>query len=1065
MSHNIFLLRNTSGTTFAGFKGFFCYDKFVEDISLFLKDKRNLFTSLVLFVMIFSLPLGIWMVRQTQQFFSQAAGETISLAEGDCIKTVAGKKVAICPTIPLKLILPFTAGNVSPSPSPSAAASTAVSPSPAVSGQASASPSPSANASTAGSASPSPSPSPSVAPAQTVRVTGNTDVEIQAALNQVKTSGGAVYMPAGTYTINKKIRVFSNVTLFGAGIDQTILDATSAIGAEEPVMGNDSNAGQRNVSIRDMTVKGYWDGTGEVLKLRNLDGGFIHNIKLERAKYGLLLGFHNGLGVKNVRVSNCQVNNTRTFAIFISLGENNVIDHCTIDSGGSDSLGIGLEIGVEGRISNNRVLSNSVSNGGHSYSFTAGNDTQYESSWINSNNIVCYNTASGNKIQPIWDQRGTNNVYVGNNVNVSNVNSFGFEEKGGTDPRCDIPAALNTIPPAPAVPQAFVNPEFNPVDAIGRIESHLVSVYEFFSNLFKPKPVFAAGGFSDTETNGCGVITTEPAQGASEGNLVFKAPVRVNNQWQTQKPDGTVVTQAEMVQRAQGDPRVGNVTFFGDTYINCNVFIAYTQSADCDVDPPPKGREGVNGGKLAPGESVTFHVRLDSTPQSDGCRIQMQTEISSTAASPSPSPSPAASGASPSPSASAVQSPAASSSPSAAASVAASVSTSPVPSGSTECSDGRDNDGDGGTDTTDPQCHTDWNSGNAASFDYKLKYEFFAYRLAESEGELANTDWEVFASDSASGQFAVVNYALNNEQPGVKQIWVEYRNPKGETKVDHLTFDLLETPPEVSGVNCTMDIARQNLKVDIIGSYFGSTNGTISIDNANAQVLSWTQNNISGIYKSANVSSEQGKQYKVKIKRSDTLESEEQICAVDTTLLSLGARVFCREEGQFDAANVKVSLFATNLQNSEKLDKAEETVTIDKSGIVQGLKTKLQAGRRYAVSIKAPNSLRKNAIFTASEGTTVVNGADKKPFILPIGDIAPAGSTDGVINSLDASELIKQWKVLSSSASAVLTGDFNKDTRVNSIDWACMKHDFDAKDDSDPTNIEENFDVIFNTEQ
>lgn len=288
---------------------------------------------------------------------------------------------------------------------------------------------------------------------------GQTDesVAIQNALNCFKSdeedsSGGAVFIPAGIYRIDKKIRVFSNVTLFGDGIDETILDATSAIGDETPLMGNDSNRGQKNITIRDMTMKGYWDGTGEVLKIENLDGGLIYNVKLERAKYGLLLGFHDGKGTMNVRVSDCQVNNTRTRAIFLSLGENNVIDNCVIDSQGSDSLGIGLEIGSEGKISNNRVISNSVSNGGHSYSATAGNDTNYDPSWINSDNIFCYNTASGNHVQPMWDQRGKNNVYIGNNVEVSNVNSFGFEEKAGTDARCEIPGDLATIPQPPPKP-------------------------------------------------------------------------------------------------------------------------------------------------------------------------------------------------------------------------------------------------------------------------------------------------------------------------------------------------------------------------------------------------------------------------------------------------------------------------------------------------------------------------------------------------------------------------------------------------------------------------------------
>jgi hypothetical protein len=145
-------------------------------------------------------------------------------------------------------------------------------------------------------------------------------------------------------------------------------------------------------------------------------------------------------------------------------------------------------------------------------------------------------------------------------------------------------------------------------------------------------------------------------------------------------------------------------------------------------------------------------------------------------------------------------------------------------------------------------------------------------------------------------------------------------------------------------------------------------------------------------------------------------------------------------------SNVKIS-FAPAETPEEKV---EETAVIDKDGIVQGLTTKLQAGQQYLVSIDAPNSLRRNAVITVQDGTTVINAPDGKPFILPIGDIAPS-TLDGEINALDRAELVKQWRTLDSSASGTLTGDFNRDKKVNSIDWACMKYDFNTKDD-DPTS-------------
>jgi hypothetical protein len=76
----------------------------------------------------------------------------------------------------------------------------------------------------------------------------------------------------------------------------------------------------------------------------------------------------------------------------------------------------------------------------------------------------------------------------------------------------------------------------------------------------------------------------------------------------------------------------------------------------------------------------------------------------------------------------------------------------------------------------------------------------------------------------------------------------------------------------------------------------------------------------------------------------------------------------------------------------------------------------------------------------------MVSSAEGGPFILPIGDIAPKTGPDGKINTADRSELTVQWRVLGTQNTA-RTGDFNKDTKVNSVDWACMRYDFNKEDE------------------
>lgn len=300
-----------------------------------------------------------------------------------------------------------------------------------------------------------------------VEVVSNTDTAIQTALDSIKTTGGAVHLPAGTYNVTKKIRLYNNTTLFGDGIDKTIINGSGITGSDS-VLGNDTSAGQKNIIIRDLTVMG---GPQEGMKIRNLDGGYIYNIKVDGAKVGILLGFHNGKGVTNVRVSNCTVINNQGAGIDISLGDNNVIDNCTFENNtkSSDSslrtAAIWLGIGVDGTISSNKVINNQVRRNGNT---GIALQSTYSGGTV-SNNAVCYNTVEDNDDVGIADLNGKNNLYISNTIKnnkdrgdgkivICDADNNGCQDIGGdfngateklppaTDARCDIPSNLANLP-------------------------------------------------------------------------------------------------------------------------------------------------------------------------------------------------------------------------------------------------------------------------------------------------------------------------------------------------------------------------------------------------------------------------------------------------------------------------------------------------------------------------------------------------------------------------------------------------------------------------------------------
>ncbi len=83
--------------------------------------------------------------------------------------------------------------------------------------------------------------------------------------------------------------------------------------------------------------------------------------------------------------------------------------------------------------------------------------------------------------------------------------------------------------------------------------------------------------------------------------------------------------------------------------------------------------------------------------------------------------------------------------------------------------------------------------------------------------------------------------------------------------------------------------------------------------------------------------------------------------------------------------------------------------------------------------------------FTADDGTSVIND-----LILPVGDIwGPSGKGDGQINSIDYSKFRQDWSA-GRDTTTTRTGDFNQDSRINSVDWACMRYGFGQSDEAEP---------------
>lgn len=1052
-------------------------------------DKRTATSLFILLVLLILLPVGLFLIRNQLTFLPRAAGELIQLGEGGCIKINKDKKKVVdCPLVPIKLINPFFNTNVVTA-TPSATTGT-------------------------GSLIPSVSVIASGGPSRSVNVKSFNN-SVQAALDSIKVSGGSVYLPAGTYTINEKVRLYSNTTLFGDGMGATIIRLADNIPVDD-LMANDSTQGQQNIVVRDLTLQGpdipRIADKGHGLRLENIDKAYVINVEVNDVMMdGIYLGYKRkgteSKGVTNARITNCKVNRSQRQQIGFIAGSNVVIDNCTIDGtnkhGQQVYAGIDLEPdAVDAPVSNSYIIGNRIFNTNIGIVLNGSGGESRNSASVHDNK-VCGNSINAISV-PISD--------TGQNNQIS-------------DSTCEIPGSLANLPPAPGKPTGkrdsiwanliktvsaqdsddvfldaedsdsqdqFVNNETSNATVNPGSDKLLYRLAETQAGLLQAQ--WKEFALLPTQSNLADSVAKpfllSQLFGKIVGSLTNSVFAQTLTNCQTSGPEDSSLSQApisgevgklgarkcyEQKENIGGGAnkeitiQAGNqaTKFNSSTITNRqqtvyeNGFVIHFWWSDGHESWDFKDKGGIlkkNTGFIK--RNGNFKNKTTDQQFSNGYVITLFDDKTIeynkfTGTGENIKFIPAESFALYNPNY-------AGNTPKNAPGIAAQVfgqgAAQTVTSetvklqnnGSNNNNSGNSGGTSGGTGAGSNGTGTGTNAGAGTG----------AGTGAVGNGTVGTQQGPVSSgtpSFSIGSQFINTTFQLKDIKPGTKQIWVQFLHPDGTTRVDNVTFDLVERTPQILGLACNLDISKENLKITIEGEHFGNAVGTIETtapSKLKPEVLGWNDKQAIGFLKKPNIPINEGSRFKIKVIRTDGFESGEAVCAVDKSLVSLGARIFCREPGKFDAQNVTVTLLYNpgDPGSPDKVNKVEEKVTIGAGGEIENLKTKLQVDKNYAIAIKAPSSVRRTATFTAQEGTTEILRPDGSPFILPIGDIAPPVSPDGRINTLDRSELIRQWRILGQGDSK-LTGDFNRDSRVNSIDWACMNYDFGAEDEPIPTSV------------
>jgi hypothetical protein len=287
--------------------------------------------------------------------------------------------------------------------------------------------------------------------------------QIQAAIDAARDAGGgAVHLPAAVYLLAAKIRVHSNVTIFGDGIDQTVLRWAPGVAPDHMMSNGSVTDGNTNIQIWSLTLDGQGMSSGQTdccfgLRLNNVHDSYIVNVAaIGHRKDGIYLGHGGAGGAVNVRVSGCHAAGNGRNGISLVEGDGIVVDHCRVEYNNliEKIAGIDVEPDEGQSVTNSKLVGNTVFSqdvGIRLYVPHSGYATV-------SDNAVCQNRVSGHRGPGVFDHKTVRTTYVDNALQ-GNRKDFQVGSDVLTGSRyataCQLPAL--PAPPTPAASQGESN--------------------------------------------------------------------------------------------------------------------------------------------------------------------------------------------------------------------------------------------------------------------------------------------------------------------------------------------------------------------------------------------------------------------------------------------------------------------------------------------------------------------------------------------------------------------------------------------------------------------------------
>ncbi|MDO8638036.1 MAG: dockerin type I domain-containing protein [Candidatus Daviesbacteria bacterium] len=340
------------------------------------------------------------------------------------------------------------------------------------------------------------------------------------------------------------------------------------------------------------------------------------------------------------------------------------------------------------------------------------------------------------------------------------------------------------------------------------------------------------------------------------------------------------------------------------------------------------------------------------------------------------------------------------------------------------------------------------------------------YRVSNAPfGTSNDPEWKVYDNDAGMTE----DLDFGDAAVGTKlTVYAQFKSTTGDIRDVSKQIDYIGPDPEISSIECGYSSTGDGTEVRIYGQNFGDqgSKSKVTFNNQTAQIISWgnqinptaspsaTPTQAATDSAMAVSSAVLGVSSKSTIvaKISDLLQEDQAIpvvletnsgrkapkeatlfCTIKVTTISFNTLTQCRPPANFGNSNVRVQVYEDTKTPGVK-PVYDQKITINADGSPVWTAPPLEVGKNYVMIIRGPQGLGYEKKFMATAGTTVLSD-----IILPAGDIAPLASPDNVVNSLDYSELKREWNAISD---VTRVGDFNLDNRINSIDYSCMRRNF-----------------------